>query len=127
MTVIFLFVITSFSECNAQENKIKRRDLQSVIIDQYLHKVEMQEIIFAASQKAPVHYHPCPVIGIVISGKILFQIDGEEARVLKEGDVFYEPKNCRVLHFDNLDSEASVKFVAAYLKESNEKSIELIH
>ncbi|PWN72025.1 cupin domain-containing protein [Chryseobacterium phosphatilyticum] len=127
ITAVVVFVGIFFSGCKAQEVNIKRKDLQNIIIDGYLHKVEMQEIILDANQGAPVHYHPCPVVGIVISGKILFQMDGEDAEILNAGDVFYEPKDRKILCFENVDANNSAKFVATYLKESNEKSIELTH
>jgi quercetin dioxygenase-like cupin family protein len=79
-----------------------------------------------AGVSAPRHLHPSPVIGYVVKGKVLFQIEGEEKKILKEGDAFYEPRNKRILHFDNLSSNEPLTFVAIYLKEGSEENTRFI-
>jgi len=71
------------------------------LINQKVKTLEIQEISFPAGQTAPKHLHPCPVVGYIKSGSVLFQIEGQDAVILKEGDSFYEPKNTNILHFDN--------------------------
>jgi quercetin dioxygenase-like cupin family protein len=56
---------------------------------------------------------------------VLFQAEGEEKKVLKSGDAFYEPKNKTILHFDNAGEEPLV-FIAFYLKEDNEELIKML-
>lgn len=110
----------------AQQKQITRKDLLTAVINQQIATVEIKEITMAAGQIAPKHLHPCPVVGYVKSGKVLFQIEGEEKIILNEGDAFYEPKNKNMLHFDNASKDKPLVFAAFYLKEGDEENIKLI-
>lgn len=121
--LIFSLVITN---AMAQQNLIIRKNLEAVLLEQKVSKVEIQEITFPAGQTAPKHLHPCPVVGYIKSGSVLFQIEGKEPVVLKEGDSFYEPKNVNILHFDNASGDKPMTFIAFYLKEVNEDNVRLI-
>ncbi|MGH2644529.1 MAG: hypothetical protein ACRDE2_11310, partial [Chitinophagaceae bacterium] len=72
------------------------------------------------------HSHPCPVVGYVSLGSVLFQIEGEESKVIPEGEAFYEPKNKTILHFDNAAKEKHLTFIAFYLKEGDEENIKIL-
>ena len=110
-----------------QENEIIRKDLQPALMDQKVKTVEIQEITLSAGQTAPKHLHPCPVVGYIKSGSVYFQIEGQDAVILKEGESFYEPKNTNILHFDNASKDKPLTFIAFYLKENNEANIKIIH
>jgi len=110
----------------AQQKTISRKELLKAAIDQNLKSTEIQEITMAAGLAAPQHVHPCPVVGIIKSGKAVFQIEGQESVLLREGDAFYEPKNTTILHFDNASAEKPLIFTAIYLKEGNEENIKFI-
>jgi quercetin dioxygenase-like cupin family protein len=96
------------------------------MVSQKVSVVEMKEVTMPGGQAALKHSHPCPVIGYVLSGNVLFQIEGEESLILKEGDAFYEPKDKTILHFDNALRDKPLTFFACYLKEGNEETIKLI-
>ncbi|WP_426478851.1 cupin domain-containing protein [Chryseobacterium sp. CBSDS_008] len=85
----------------AQQKTITRKELLKTALDQKVKSTEIQEIRMSAGQGAPEHLHPCPVLGIINSGEAVFQIEGKEKVLLHEGDAFYEPKNVKILHFDN--------------------------
>jgi quercetin dioxygenase-like cupin family protein len=120
----FLFTL---SKVMTQENEIIRKDLQPALMDQKVKTVEIQEITLSAGQTAPKHLHPCPVVGYIKSGSVYFQIEGQDAVILKEGESFYEPKNTNILHFDNASKDKPLTFIAFYLKENNEANIKIIH
>lgn len=124
ISILFTIIITN--KTMAQENKILRKELSSLTLNQQISKIEMQEITLQAGQSAPRHLHPCPVIGTIKSGKVLFQIEGQEKIILNEGDSFYEPKNLNILHFDNASSIEPMTFVAIYLKEKDEENIKIM-
>ncbi|WP_081906437.1 cupin domain-containing protein [Chryseobacterium sp. KCF3-3] len=111
---------------NAQQKTISRKELLKTALDQKVKSTEIQEITMAAGQGAPEHLHPCPVLGIINSGEAVFQIEGKEKVVLHEGDAFYEPKNVKILHFDNASAEKPLVFTAIYLKKGNEENIKFI-
>jgi len=70
-------------------------------------------------QKAPPHLHPCPTMGVVTEGAIVYQIEGQAAQHLKAGDAFFEPAHARVARFDN-DGDTPAKFVVHYLLSKEE-------
>lgn len=110
----------------AQQKQLTRKDLLTAIVNQKVSVVEIKEVTMAEGQQAPKHLHPCPVVGYVLSGNVLFQIEGEKSRILKEGDAFYEPKDTVILRFDNALKDKPLTFVAFYLKEQNEENIKIL-
>ena len=110
----------------AQQKTISRKELLKTALDQKVKSTEIQEITMAAGQSAQEHLHPCPVLGIINSGEAVFQIEGQQKVVLHEGEAFYEPKNVKILHFDNASAEKPLVFTAIYLKEGNEENIRFI-
>src|SRR3982751_6637081 len=121
MKTIVTFILSfTLSVVMAQQNEITRRALQPALMDQKVKTVEIQEISFPAGQTAPKHLHPCPVVGYIKSGTVLFQIEGEDSVMLPEGSAFYEPKNKVILHFDNASKNKPLSFIAFYLKEGDE-------
>jgi len=97
-------------------SSVTRKDLLTAMVDsdKSVSRVEIQEVAMGPKQKAPLHLHPCPTVGVIIEGIISFQIEGQPVQHLKIGDAFYEPANARVAKFDN-DSDAPAKFVVFYL------------
>ena len=127
LLISVIYILSFFiSSIMAQQNSIIRKNFQPAFMEQNISTVEIQEITFPAGQVAPKHLHPCPVVGYIKKGKVLFQIEGQEPIILKEGDSFYEPKDLNILHFDNASSEEEMTFIAFYLKEGDEKNVKLI-
>lgn len=125
---IVLVLILSFyiSNIMAQQNNIIRKVLKPVLVDQKVSNIEIQEITFPAGQTAPKHLHPCPVVGYIKSGSVLFQIEGQDTVILNEGDSFYEPRNINILHFDNASIDKPMTFIAFYLKEGTEENVKVV-
>ena len=125
MNKIVLFILLIISSCctSMEKKNVARTNLLSIQLreKQGLSKVEIKKV-----GKAEYHLHPCPVVGHIVSGTLLFQIEGEKPQLIKAGEAFYEPKNKPILHFDNaLDSEPLV-FMAYYLVEENEDLLMLL-
>ena len=66
-----------------------------------LTRVEIQDVAMNVSIAAPLHLHPCPTLGVVKEGRIIFEIEGEQKQHLEVGDTFYEPAGVRVAKFNN--------------------------
>lgn len=124
--LIFAVLMLNSVVMIAQQKTISRKELLKTALDQKVKSTEIQEITMAAGQGAPEHLHPCPVLGIINSGEAVFQIEGHEKVVLHTGDAFYEPKNVKILHFDNASAEKPLVFTAIYLKEGDEENIKFI-
>lgn len=109
--------------------QIVRKDLLTAIIagGKDVNRVEVKRIDFAPSQKGGLHFHPCPVVGYVATGTILFQIEGGPVTSLHAGSVFFEPANIKIVHFDNASPQEPATFVAFYLLgKDDQKLIEML-
>jgi quercetin dioxygenase-like cupin family protein len=110
------------------QNKIKRTELSNVKISKReVSSIKIVEIEYQAGQKAPYHQHPCPIVGQIVSGMCLIQIEGENPKILKPGDTFYEPAETPVIHFDNYSESEPMKFVAYYLTNGEKELIEILN
>jgi quercetin dioxygenase-like cupin family protein len=83
-------------------------------------RVEIREIRIRPGQAAGRHVHNGPVVGSIVAGSAVYQIEGRAAQVLRPGDVFYEPEGARVARFD---AEADgVIFLAYFLLEPGQEA-----
>ncbi|MDX5422251.1 MAG: cupin domain-containing protein [Hymenobacteraceae bacterium] len=106
---------------------MKRTDLlQANLQERVISSVKVIEVEFEAGQKGPYHRHPCPVVGYIVEGTCLMQVEGEPARILKAGEAFYEPAHTPIVHFDNYSDSKPMKFIAYYLLHGKEELIELL-
>ena len=111
-----------------KKSTVPRTDLLTVHLHdkQSLSKVEIKKIVIPQKEKADYHLHSCPVVGYVVSGTLLFQIEGQSLYLIKAEETFYEPKNQPILHFDNGSDSPPLIFVAYYLLEGDEDLITLV-
>lgn len=47
---------------------------------------------------APPHRHPGPIFGYVTQGEVLFELEGQPPRVLRQGEALFEPGG-DVIHY----------------------------
>ncbi|MFL6604959.1 MAG: hypothetical protein ACJ8R9_26985 [Steroidobacteraceae bacterium] len=107
---------------------ISRKTLMTASIDgqKTVDRVEVREIYIPAHQKPGAHIHPCPVVGNIVMGTILFQVDGQPVQMLKAGDAFFEPANTKIVQFDTAEQPA--KFIAYFLLGKDEQNvIKMVH
>jgi quercetin dioxygenase-like cupin family protein len=102
-----------------------RRPLAMLTIDggTAVEHVQITEITLAPGAPVGRHLHPVPVVGYIVTGQILFEIDGGEPRLLSAGEAFYEPPAVTILHFDNASASESATFVAVYLLGSKAQDL----
>jgi quercetin dioxygenase-like cupin family protein len=88
-----------------------------------IERAHVSRVTLAPGQAAGLHFHPCHVIGCVLSGTLRFQIAEQPATLLSAGDAFHEPDGAWIARFDNAsDSEAAV-FMACYLLPPGEERL----
>lgn len=106
-------------------DSIIRKPLLKVNFDhlQKIYKVDVREIDFKPLQATGLHSHPCPVISYIVTGDVLFQVDGQAPRIVHAGEVLYEPADKKILHFDNHSSTQSLTFIAYYLLNKNQDKL----
>jgi len=104
---------------------IVRQDLLTAALGSghVVDRVEIKRIDLAPGQSTGPHRHPCPVVGHILTGSVLFQIEGRAAKTLQAGDAFFEPANLRIRSFDNASPRESAAFVAYYLLGAEEHEI----
>ena len=98
------------------QKQIDRRPLIHVSMDRRtVSSVDVRQITFEAGQETGKHTHPCPVMGYIAKGAVLFQIEGQPVQELPEGSAFYEPADTVILRFDNASDSEPMTFIAYYL------------
>ncbi|MBJ7463317.1 MAG: cupin domain-containing protein [Mycolicibacterium sp.] len=55
----------------------------------------------------PPHRHPGPAFGYVISGEMLFELEGQPPRVVRAGEAFWEPGG-DVIHYSDGNNRADI-------------------
>lgn len=108
MVAVTLTNLTHVAPASAESSQ----DLLSVDFQsRNVVKVEAGFFTFGNSRFSPIHTHVAPAIGYVVKGTILYQVEGEEPRLLRGGDAFYEPVGKRILRFDNASATEGGNFV----------------
>jgi quercetin dioxygenase-like cupin family protein len=104
---------------------IHRENLLSAVLagPPSVERVEVARVELAPGQPAGRHFHPCDVVGYVVSGAIRFEVAGEPETTLTAGDAFHEPANQEIAHFDNASGEEAASFVAYYLLPPGERRL----
>lgn len=83
--------------------------------------VKGARIRFAPGQPTGLHRHPMSTVGVVTQGSFIFQQEGDDARVLRTGDGFFEPAGRTILRFDNASSTEPAEIVCYYLTDTEER------
>ena len=124
-TFILLLTIC-YGTSNAQQ-VVGRKELLSLPLGQHtVDNVQVKEIMFNPGQRAPRHLHPCPIVGYVAEGSVIYQIEGKPAQTLHQGDAFYEPANTAIARFDNASTDKPLKFIAFYLANGDQPLIQML-
>ena len=87
--------------------------------------VDVREIRFGPRQQTGRHKHPCPVIGYVVEGTALLEVEGQSAVTLPPGSSFYEPADTIISRFDNA-GDTPMTFIAHYLLHGEQALIEML-
>jgi len=91
---------------------------RTVLMDARLRRVkesghiEIREIRILPGHAAGLHVHNGPVVGSILRGSAVYQVEGQPEAVLRAGDVFFEPEGERIARFDATDE--GVTFLAYF-------------
>jgi quercetin dioxygenase-like cupin family protein len=88
--------------------------------------VDVREIRLEPGQQAGRHLHPCAVLGYIVAGTAIYQIEGEAAQRLAAGSAFYEPAEKIIANFGNASETEPMTFVAFYLKDGEQELITML-
>src|SRR6266545_5804127 len=64
-----------------------------------IERIEVRRIQMLPGLAAGLHVHNGPVVGNILEGSVIYQIEGEPQSVLGPGDAFYEPEGASIARF----------------------------
>ena len=105
---------------------VARVHLLTGSFDAHIDRVEVHRITLQPAQQTGRHTHTGGVVGYVIDGDILFEIDGQPATRLRNGSVFYEPPGVVIARFDNASDTATATFIACYPLSGKQALISMV-
>ena len=75
----------------------------------------------------PPHRHSGPAFGYVLEGEMVFELEGEQARVVRAGEAFWEPGG-DVIHYQDANNrdDIPVRFICVNFSEPGKPRITLV-
>jgi quercetin dioxygenase-like cupin family protein len=106
---------------------IQRKQLLTAILgDRRITSADVREIRLEPGQQAGRHLHPCAVLGYIVAGTAIYEIEGETAQILPSGSAFYEPAETVISKFGNASDSEPMTFVAFYLMDGDQELITML-
>jgi hypothetical protein len=97
--------------------------LDEQLADTRLARVTASRIGLGPGEGGGLHRHPCPVAGVVLAGRIRYQVVGSRPVVLGPGEAFYEPADALIAEFRNASDVEPASFAAFYLRSGDEAAL----
>lgn len=124
--MIFTVLVFLAGNASAQQKIVRKELYKANIGTQTISTVDVREIVLQPKQMGGLHRHPCPVITYVVEGTVRFQIRGEQEKIIRAGEVCYEPAGAIIEHFDNASDQTPAKFIPYYLLNGQKELIEML-
>ena len=109
-----------------QQTIQRKQLLQAVLGSRNVSKVDVREIRLEPGQQSGRHLHPCAVLGYIVAGTAVYQIEGEGVQMLPAGSAFYEPADAIIANFGNASDSEPMTFVAFYLLDGEQELIRML-
>jgi quercetin dioxygenase-like cupin family protein len=109
------------------QQTIQRKELLTAVLgNRNVTSADVREIRMDAGQQGGRHLHPCAVLGYIVSGTAIYQIEGESVQTLPAGSAFYEPAETVIANFGNASDIEPMTFVAFYLLDGEQELIRML-
>jgi quercetin dioxygenase-like cupin family protein len=105
---------------------VRRPLLTAMVGERTIGAVDVREIRFQPGQETGRHLHPCTVIGYIVSGSAVLEIEGQPPESLPAGTAFHEPAGAIISRFDNASATEPMTFIAIYLLRRDEPLIQML-
>jgi quercetin dioxygenase-like cupin family protein len=110
------------------QQAIQRKQLLTAIIgNRNVTSVDIREIQLESGQQSGRHLHPCAVVGYIVSGVAVYQVEGKDIQILPAGSAFYEPADAVIANFGNASNSEPMTFVAFYLLDGKQEMIRMLN
>jgi quercetin dioxygenase-like cupin family protein len=107
---------------------IQRKQLLTAVLgNRNVTSADVREIRMEPGQQSGRHLHPCAVLGYIVAGTAVYQVEGETARTLPAGSAFCELADTIIANFGNASETQSMTFVAFYLLDGEQELIRMLH
>ena len=104
------------------QQTIQRKQLLTAVLGKRnVTSADVREIRMDAGQQGGRHLHPCAVLGYIVSGTAVYQIEGESVQTLPASSAFYEPADTVIANFGNASDTEPMTFVAFYLLDGEQE------
>ncbi len=110
----------------SQQTIQRKQLLNAVLGGRNVTAADVREICLGPGQQGGRHLHPCAVLGYIVAGTAVYQIEGEAAQTLPAGSAFYEPADAVIANFGNASESEPMTFVAFYLLDGEQELIRML-
>ena len=104
----------------------RKQLLKALLHNRNVTAVDVREITLDPGQQSGRHLHPCAVLGYIVSGTAVYQIEGESEQTLPAGSAFHEPAGTVIANFGNASNSVPMTFVAFYLLDGDQELITML-
>ncbi|HMI52268.1 MAG TPA: cupin domain-containing protein [Candidatus Saccharimonadales bacterium] len=120
-----VLVLSAFAQTQPAGSPVKRTPLGTVQLEtaKTVDHVQLTRIDYTPGQATGRHLHPMPVVGYVLSGSFVVQVQGKEPHTYATGEVIYEPPGIPIEKFDNASASQPAVLIASYLAGSGEETL----
>jgi quercetin dioxygenase-like cupin family protein len=118
-SLVLAAVDTSGAPAEFGIKTLYERALPPVSLDGW--QVTVIELTFPPGMASAKHVHSGFILGYVLEGELRFQLEGEQARVLSTGDVFYEPPGSIHLPSGSASTTRPARVLALAFREKGEE------
>jgi quercetin dioxygenase-like cupin family protein len=79
---------------------IQRKQILKVVLgNRNVSSADVREIRLEPGQQSGRHLHPCAVLGYIVAGTAVYQVEGQAEEILPAGSAFYEAANSVIANF----------------------------
>jgi quercetin dioxygenase-like cupin family protein len=105
----------------------RKQILNAVLGNRNVTAADVREIRLEPGQQSGRHLHPCEVLGYIVAGTAVYQVEGQAEQTLPAGSGFYEAADTVIANFGNASDTEAMTFVAFYLLDGEQELIRMLH
>jgi quercetin dioxygenase-like cupin family protein len=106
---------------------VRKQLLSASLGNRNVASVDVREIRLDPGEAVGRHVHPCAVVGYIVEGTAVYEIEGQAEQTLPRGSAFYEPANVVIARFGNASHSQPMTFVAFYLLDHEQELIRMLN
>ena len=122
-----LYLLSCLTRSPMSQLPIERKELlKTVLQNGVFTSADVREIRLQPGQQSGRHLHPCAVLGYIVKGTAVYQVEGEAEQILPAGAAFHEPAGMVIANFGNASDSEPMTFVAFYLLNGEQELIQML-